>query len=58
MPAASKKAFTLVELLIVVTIMAVLMAGTYIPYARFSLAAKVRFWPIAPAATAVPSSGR
>ena len=42
MPAASKKAFTLVELLIVVTIMAVLMAGTYIPYARFSLAAKVR----------------
>ncbi len=40
--ATARKGFTLVELMIVIAIIGILLAGTYIPYRQFSIAAQVR----------------
>jgi len=40
--ATPRKGFTLVELMIVIAIVGVLLAGTYVPYRQFSISAQVR----------------
>lgn len=40
--ASARKGFTLVELMIVIAIVGILLAGTYVPYRQFSISAQVR----------------